>query len=249
VKSVDKIPDTTESKPMTNKKSALVFAPHPDDAELAMGGTIARLIEDGWDITVADLTDGEPTPAGSIEIRQKETAAASAALGITQRTCLNLPNRYLEETLEYRRVIAEAIRKYKPRWLFAPFRPDAHPDHVHAGQLIEDARFTAKLTKTDMAHEPHHPEKIIYYYATHLNVHPDPSFLLDVTDQWDKKLNAIKAYQSQFWLNQKDPTRQGWIIDQIEATCRYFGHRIGTKYAEPFFTHELTGLKTLNDLL
>ena len=234
---------------MTEKKSVLVFAPHPDDAELAMGGMIAQLIEDGWEVAVADLTDGEPTPVGSVEIRQKETAVASAALGLTQRSCLNLPNRYLEETLEYRRVIAEAIRKYKPRWLFAPFRPDAHPDHVHAGQLIEDACFTAKLTKTDMAHEPHHPEKIIYYYATHLNVHPNPSFVVDITAQWDKKLAAIGAYQSQFWDNQKDPARRGWIIDHIEAICRYFGNRVGVKYAEPFFTHELVGLENLNGLL
>lgn len=234
---------------MNKDKNVLIFSPHPDDAELAMGGTIAHLIEDGWNVTIADLTDGEPTPAGSVEIRQKETAAASAALGITQRTCLNLPNRYLEQTLKYRRTVAEAIRKYKPRWLFVTFRPDAHPDHVHASRLIEDARFTAKLTKTDMAHEPHYPEKIIYYYATHLNVHPNPSFVVDVTDQWEKKLAAIKAYQSQFWLNQKDSARRGWIIDHIEAICRYFGNRINTTYGEPFFCHELVGLENLNTLL
>ena len=100
-----------------------------------------------------------------------------------------------------------------------------------------------------MAHEPHHPEKVIYYYATHLNVHPNPSFVIDVSAQWEKKLTAIQAYQSQFWLNQKDPARRGWIIDHIEAICRYFGNRISATHAEPFFTHELVGLSKLDDLL
>ncbi len=234
---------------MSNKKTILIFAPHPDDAELAMGGTIAKFIEDGWDVTLADLTNGEPTPAGSIEIREKETAKASEALGIKQRVNLGLPNRYIEETMENRVILAETIREFKPRWVFATFRPDAHPDHIHASRLIEDARFHAKLTKTDMKHEPHHPEKIIYYYATHLNVHPNPSFVVDITDQWEKKEQAICAYQSQFWDNQKDPARKGWIVDMLKNQASYFGDRIGVKYAEPFFCHELVGLASLNSLL
>ena len=231
------------------EKRALVFAPHPDDAEMAMGGAMARLLDDGWEVVLADLTNGEPTPAGSVEKRQAETALASKALGITERLCLGLPNRYLDSRLEYRTVVAETIRKYKPRWLFAPYRPDVHPDHIHASHLVEEARFHAKLTKTDMAHEPHYPEKTIYYYATHLNVHPAPSFVVDVTAQWPRKLEAIKAYQSQFWDNQSDPARRGWIVDHLDAYCRYFGNRIGVPYGEPFFCHELVGLATLDHLL
>ncbi len=228
---------------------ALILSPHPDDAEIAMGGTIAKMLADGWDVIIVDLTNGEPTPAGSIDIRARETKVASNILGIKRRECLGLPNRYLQDTLEARVIIAEAIRKYQPRWLFTTSVPDAHPDHIHASSLVTDARFTAKLTKTDMAHEPWYPEKIVHFYASHLNVHPNPSFVVDITEHFDKKIEAISAYRSQFWLNQKDPAREGWIIEHITTICKYFGTRIGTKYAEPFSCHELVGLSTLNALL
>jgi len=234
---------------LVHDKNILVFAPHPDDAELAMGGTLALLIEQGWHVTVADVTTGEPTPAGSEAIRKNETAAASKALGITERINLGLPNRYVEVTLENRHILAETIRQYKPRWVFAPYTPDAHPDHVHISQLIQDACFAAKLTKTETKYEPHHPEKVIYYYATHLKVHPVPSFCIDISAQWDKKVAAMTAYQSQFWSNQKAPEKQGWIIDHLSTINHYFGNRTGVKYAEPFFTHELVALASLEGLL
>jgi len=231
------------------EKRALVFSPHPDDAEIAMGGTIARMLDEGWQVIVADITDGEPTPAGSRETRAAETEQATKALGITQRCCLQLPNRFLEDNLEYRRVLAEAIRQYTPRWVFTAFRPDAHPDHVHTAGLTEGARFAAKLTKTDMAYEPHYPEKIFYFYASHLRLHPQPRFVVDVTDQWQRKVTAVEAYQSQFWHNQSDPARKGWIIEHITTICRYFGTCVGVKYAEPFYCHELVGLSTISTLL
>jgi len=227
----------------------LIFAPHPDDAELAMGGTIIRMLEQGWEVILADVTDGEPTPKGSPQIRAAERDQATRALGIKERICLGLPNRCITATLENRLVLAEVIRKYKPRWLFTTYQPDAHPDHIEVSRLTEEARFTAKLTKTPMAFEPHYPGKIIYYYATHLRVHPQPSFVVDVSDQWQQKLQAVKAYQSQFWDNQPDPDRRGWIVNHLETYCGYFGNRIGVKFAEPFFCHELVGLSTLNHLL
>lgn len=234
---------------MPENKVAMIFSPHPDDAEIGMGGTICRLLDAGWQVIIADITNGEPTPAGSIETRAAETAVATAALGLTKRICLNLPNRFLENTIEYRTALACAIREHKPRWLFTTYRPDAHPDHVAAGQLTEAARFHAKLSKTDMPFEPHYPEKIIYFYASHLRIHADPSFVLDVSDQWERKLQAIRAYQSQFWLNQSDPARRGWIIKHITEICAYFGNRIGVPYAEPFFCHELVALNTLDALV
>lgn len=234
-------------KKMENR--VLILSPHPDDAEIGMGGTIGKLLDDGWEVILADITNGEPTPAGSVEIRAAEAKKASQALNLTKRVCLNLPNRYLENTLEHRKIVAEAIREFKPRWLFTTALPDAHPDHIHGSELVVDARFTAKLTKTDMAFEPHYPEKIIYFYASHLRQHPNPRFVVDVTSQWDRKIAAIEAYQSQFWLNQQDPAQRGWIIEHITAQCRYYGTRVGVKYAEPFFSHEMVGLANLNSLL
>jgi len=230
------------------QKKVMILSPHPDDAEIAMGGTIARMIDDGWEVIVADLTNGEPTPAGSVEIRAAETARASQALGLKTRLCLGLPNRYVMNTLEYRVIVASAIRQHQPHWLFTVAQPDAHPDHIHAQELVDDARFAAKLTKTDMPFQPHYPDKIIYFYASHLRAHPNPSFLVDVTAQWDRKIAALEAYQSQFWQHDKG-RGPGWIIDYITTYCRYFGSRINVKYAEPFLCREPVGLARLDALL
>ena len=143
---------------------ALVIAPHPDDAELGMGGTIALMLAQGMSVGILDLTDGEPTPRGSVEIRTRETAAASAVLGITWRENLGLPNRRLRASLRARGSLAGVIRRTRPRWLFAPHWVDAHPDHVAATRLVEAARFWAKLTKCDLDGDPWHPERI-YHYA------------------------------------------------------------------------------------
>ena len=141
----------------------LVIAPHPDDAELGMAGGILQLKQEGQAVGILDLTDGEPTPHGSVELRGQETARASEILGIDWRGNLGLPNRSLEASLEARGQLAEVIRQTRPRWLFAPYGVDAHPDHVAATELVQAARFWAKLTKSNLAGEPHHPERIYYY--------------------------------------------------------------------------------------
>src|SRR5438309_288911 len=128
----------------------LVIAPHPDDAELGVGGTILLLKAQGARVGVLDLTDGEPTPHGSPETRGRETQAATAVLGIDWRGNLGLSNRSLVADLEARRRLAGVIRQQRPRYLFAPYWEDAHPDHVAASALADAARFSAKLTKTDL---------------------------------------------------------------------------------------------------
>ena len=227
----------------------LIFSPHPDDAELGMGGAIAKFLDEGWEVILADLTDGEPTPAGSVEIREKETQQATESLGLRHRLCLGLPNRYLQNNLENRRVLAETIREYKPRWVFTVMLPDSHPDHFHTHHLVVVGRFAAKLTKTDMAFKPHYPERVFYFYASHLRIHPDPRFIVDVSAQWDRKIASIKAYQSQFWHNHTEPEKKGWVLEYVTTLCKYFGDRIGVEYAEPFFCHELVGLSKLDSLL
>ena len=110
----------------------LVVAPHPDDAELGMGGTIAKMTDDGFRVGVLDLTSGEPTPYGSEERRRRETQVATAALNLTWRGNAGLPNRELQHTLEARKLVASYFRVLRPRWIFAPYWRDAHPDHVAA---------------------------------------------------------------------------------------------------------------------
>ena len=128
----------------------LVIAPHPDDAELGAGGTILSLKAEGARVGILDLTDGEPTPHGSPEIRAKETAAATALLGIDWRGNLGLRNRFLTDDLPSRALLASKLRELRPRIVLAPYWQDAHPDHVAASSLVDAARFWAKLTKSDL---------------------------------------------------------------------------------------------------
>ncbi len=222
----------------------LVIAPHPDDAELGMGGAIVKLLAEGKRVGVLDLTSGEPTPHGSPEIRQRETAAASKILGLEWRENLGLPNRSLEATLENRAKVASVIRRTRPRWLFAPYWDDAHPDHIAATRLVDDARFWAKLTKTDMPGEPHHPERIYNYYCVHLKLAPQPAFVLDISEQWEKKFASVRAYKSQFITG-----RDGSFLEKLRDEASYWGKTIGVEYGEPFACREPLGLETLGGLV
>jgi bacillithiol biosynthesis deacetylase BshB1 len=225
----------------------LVIAPHPDDAELGMGGALARFKDEGLKVGVLDLTSGEPTPNGSPEIRARETKAATEILKLDWRENLGLPNRSLEATMENRRKLAEVFRRTRPRWLFAPYWVDAHPDHVAATSLVEAARFWSKLTKTDMAGEPFHPERVFYYWCVHLRVVQPPAFVLDISDQWDRKRAAVECYASQFITGrpQEPPT----LIDRVRDQAAYWGWSIGTRYGEPFWTREAVGVRSLRDFV
>ncbi len=228
---------------------AMVFAPHPDDAELGMGGTIALMLEQGMDVMIVDMSDGEPTPYGSPEVRAEETRAATTALGMAPewRVQLDFPNRTFVHDVAGRHKVAGMIRTYKPHWIFAPYLPDAHPDHIAATRIIQDARFDAKLTKTDMPGEPHYPERLIYYFATHLRVHDPVSFCLDVTSAYDRKVKALEAYRSQFYINRGE--QAGAVVEMLGARDRYFGTRISTRYAEPFYLNEPLGLSSLREMI
>ncbi len=160
--------------------SILVIGPHPDDQELGMGGSIAVLVGQGHRVHLVDMTNGEPTPLGTPEKRAAESAAAAKILGV-ERTLVGLPNRQVVHSVEARYRVAAVIRRHRPDWLFVPYPIDAHPDHVAVTRIAEDARFDAKLTKTDIPGEPCYPKRIIYYYCTHLRMNFQPSFCLDIS--------------------------------------------------------------------
>ena len=236
---------------MTGEKptplDVLVVAPHPDDAELGMGGAILRLKAEGKRVGVLDLTDGEPTPHGSPEIRAKETAAATNLLGLDWRGNLGLPNRSVQPTLEARQALAGMFRQLRPRLLFAPYWVDAHPDHVAATELVEAARFWSKLTKSDLPGEPHHPARIVYYFCVHLRLVEKPAFVLDISAVWERKLAAIACYRSQFIEGR--PAAGPTFLDQLRDQAAFWGWSIGTAYGEPFASRESIGLAGLGDLL
>jgi bacillithiol biosynthesis deacetylase BshB1 len=225
----------------------LVIAPHPDDAELGMGGSLMRFKAEGMRVGVLDLTSGEPTPFGTPELRVQETAAATKILDLDWRENLGLPNRSLEHTLEARRKLAEVFRRVRPRWLFAPYWVDAHPDHVAATGMIEAARFWSKLTKTDMAGEPFHPERVFYYFCVHLRIVQPPSFVVDISDYWDRKRAALECFASQFITGRS--TEPPNMIDRLRDQAAYWGWSIGTRYAEPFWSREPVGVRSLRDFV
>lgn len=226
---------------------ALIVSPHPDDAELGLGGTILRLASQGWKVGILDLTTGEPTPLGSLETRRAETAAANHALGNPWRENLGLPNRSLEPTLEARRALAGAFRRTRPKLIFAPYWEDAHPDHIAASKLVDDARFWSKLSKSDLPGAPFHPTRVLYYFSVHLRIVERPSFVLDISDQADAKRRALECYRSQF-LDNLPPGRPG-VIDAMFDRTRFWGHLAGVRHAEPIASREPIGLSALDALL
>ena len=226
---------------------ALVIAPHPDDAELGMGGAILKMLAAGKKVGVLDLTNGEPTPHGTLEIRAAETDAATQVLGLSWRENLGLPNRSLEATLENRKKLASVFRTVRPKWLFAPYWIDAHPDHVAATELVDAARFWSKLSKTDMPGERFHPSRIYNYYCVHLKMHATPAFVLDISDVWKKKLESIACYQSQFVKGREDLDPS--FLQQLEYEAAAWGKSIGVKYGEPFTSREPIGLSGFSELI
>lgn len=207
-----------------------------------MGGSIARLVLHRHRVHLVDMTNGESTPLGTPEKRARESAAAAKILGVG-RTLLGLPNREVVHSVEARHKLAAAIRAHRPDWMFVPYPVDAHPDHVAVTRIAEDARFDAKLSKSSIPGEPCYPKRIIYYYCTHLRMNFQPTFCLDVSDQIETKFAAVKAYASQFVENNSP------VVEMLRTLNGYFGGRIGTAYAEPFFTHEALGFGGLDQLL
>jgi bacillithiol biosynthesis deacetylase BshB1 len=225
----------------------LVIAPHPDDAELGTGGAILLLKSQGARVGVLDLTDGEPTPFGSPEIRQRETDAATKVLGLDWRGNLGLTNRRLEADLESRARLAGMLRQLRPRVLLAPYWEDAHPDHVAASALVDSARFWAKLTKSDLPGAPHYPQRIYYYFSIHLRLHPKPAFVLDVSVHHENKMRALECYHSQLIAGRS--TTSPTLLDDVRDRARYWGWSIGSSYGEPFASREEVGLRGLRDLI
>lgn len=220
-----------------SQQRILCIGAHPDDVEIGMGGTVAGLASRGHDVLLLDLTNGEPTPRGSVETRMREAAASAEVLGVRRRT-LDMPNRYLEDTIENRYKVASQIREFRPNYIFAPYFDDAHPDHIAAGHLSEASRFYAKLTKTEMPHEPWFPKRVIFYFPVHLRLRKEPSFLNNISDELEKKEKAIRCYESQFAGAGKEE-----FIELVLNENRYWGFQGGCRAAEPFFQKEAVLLR------
>lgn len=214
----------------------LVIAAHPDDAELAVGGTLLALKAEGYAVGVLDLTDGEPTPRGDPATRRAEAARATEILGLDFRRTLDLPNRFLSDTVEARVQVAEVIRQTRPSVLLTHYPEDAHPDHVAACRLAEAARFYARLTHTPWKGEPHYPPRLFHFHLNHKRLQMPVSFVVDITPHFEAKLEAIACYRSQGPLEAGREAARRWL--DVEPRARLYGALAGVEYGEAFYAPE-----------
>jgi bacillithiol biosynthesis deacetylase BshB1 len=212
----------------------LAFSPHPDDVELGCGGSLILAADRGLRVAIADLSAGEMSSQGNPELRQSEKERASEKLGLWRRLSVGLPDTEIGTDPTQRLPIIQLIRDVRPRIVLAPYLQDRHPDHEGASRLIKEACFLAGVSTVGTGH-PHRPEQI-YYYMIHTPFLP--SFVIDISSVWERKLAAVTAYQSQFLpedgKSRTDISRPEFLRF-IEAQAVVFGAMIGTSYGEAFY--------------
>lgn len=218
----------------------LAIAAHRDDVELTCAGTLLRAVDAGHRTGILDLTAGETGTRGSAELREKEAARSAEMLGVSERRNAGLPDAHLQNTDQMRRVVVEHIRHFAPRVVILPFAVGRHPDHRVASELGRDACYLAGLARYDAGGTPHRPYKLLY--ALSYREDPvKPTFVVDISAQFERKLAAIKCYASQFdgakAAGEIFPTGQD-LYSLVETQNAHYGSLIRTRYGEPFFTHE-----------
>ncbi len=236
------------------KLDVLVFAAHPDDAELGCSGTIAAQIAQGNKVGIVDFTQGEMGTRGTPEIRLQEAENAAKILGLTIRENLGFQDVFFRDDEEHQLKLIQAIRKYQPEIVLANAVNDRHPDHGKGSSLASKACFMSGLAKIEtfqdgIVQSPWRP-KFVYHYIQNNYIEPD--FIVDISDFWELKIKSIAAFGSQFY-NPSSQEPASFIsspefLPFIEARARELGHRINVKYAEGFTVERYIGVSNLFDL-
>ena len=223
------------------KIDLLAIAAHPDDVELTSGGTLLKMAHEGYSTGILDLTRGEMGTRGTPETRLKEAAAAAKILKVKVRRNLGLPDARLKVCDEFKRAIAEVIRELQPRTVILPYWDGRHPDHYAAAALGYEACFVAGLKNYPMSGAAFRPFKILYAAAYE---DARPTFAVDITKYYDRRRDAILAYESQFKPLKKDRGGKVYLpLDELEermsVQAKHYGRMIGVKYAEAYLVKEL----------
>jgi bacillithiol biosynthesis deacetylase BshB1 len=218
----------------------LAIAAHRDDAELTCGGTLAKAARAGHRVGIVDLTQGESGTRGDAATRAAEAARAAAALGVHVRLNAGLPDAHVTNDEASRTKVVEMIRRTKPKVVILPYPVGRHPDHRMASELGRDACYLAGLAKYGGAGEPHRPFKVLYALA-YREDSVKPSFVVDISDSFEAKMQAIRCYASQFdgakAAGEIFPTGQD-LYELIRVQSAHYGSLIRRPHGEPFFTHE-----------
>lgn len=239
------------------KLDLLAFAAHPDDVELSCCGTLMKEISNGKKVGIVDLTEGELGSRGTVDTRYKESALSNKILGVEIRDNLKLSDGFFKNNKEEQLKVIQAMRKYRPEIIFSNAVFDRHPDHGKGADLLRDCFFLSGLRKIETfldgeKQEPWRP-KLHYHYIQDQYIEPD--FVIDVSEYWEKKKQAILAFNTQFSENEKsnDLEPQTYIstphfMKFIEARSREFGHRIGAEHGEGYTVERTVGVKSIFDL-
>ncbi|MCE5250095.1 bacillithiol biosynthesis deacetylase BshB1 [bacterium] len=213
----------------------LCMMAHPDDAEILCGGTLIRLKDQGYHAGIVDFTRGEMSTRGDVDQRSREAACAAEILGVDVRANLGFPDAAVENTAANRKRVVEALREYRPYIVITHGSNNRNPDHTHTSMLVRESCFTSGLARYDTGQPPHRPNKILYVMEYYEVI---PTIIVDITDQFDRKMKAVSCYRSQV----HNPDQEGLptyisserFSREIEARMRYHGSRIHTDYAEGF---------------
>jgi bacillithiol biosynthesis deacetylase BshB1 len=232
---------------MTEPLDLLAIVAHPDDAELLCGGTLIRASEDGHRTGVLDLTGGEAGTAGSASLRSEEASTATGLLGLAERRVAGLPDGALENTPEARLRVAAILRELRPDTIIIMWPEARHPDHRAASGLGHDAAFIAGLSRAPVDGAPFRPRKVLYAMAYREHT-PKPTFVVDISDVMERKLDAIYAYGSQFegkkGMGEVYPGGERDLREQLKAHAAYYGGLIRVEYGEPFWTAETLSVRS-----
>jgi N-acetylglucosamine malate deacetylase 1 len=218
----------------------LAIAAHPDDVELTCGGTLLKVHAQGHKTGILDLTAGEMGTRGTPEIRAKEAARAAKILNVSWRGTINVPDSDVQPSRQHKLALAKKIRELRPRTVIIPYWEARHPDHYHASTLAYEGCFLAGLNQLPLEGEPYRPFKILY--CTSFEGMP-PTFIVDITKQYDTRRRAILAYRSQFRPAKSERKQRVFLaIDELDSRmdllARHYGALIGVKYGEPFLQKE-----------
>ncbi len=239
---------------MTNSLDILAFAAHPDDVELSCAGTLMKHIAAGMTVGIIDLTQGELGSRGTVETRYSEAADASKIMGISERVNLKMQDGFFEINEKNKRLIVEQIRHFRPKIVLVNAVSDRHPDHGRGSQLVSEACFLSGLRKVETSfdgqnQEAHRPE-VVYHYIQDYHIQPD--FVVDVTEFVERKINAIRAFKTQFFdpdsTEPQTPISGEDFFEFITSRMREFGRTAGVKYAEGFTVERYPKVDLLTDL-
>lgn len=218
----------------------LAIAAHRDDVELTCAGTLIKMRSQGYRTGILDLTAGEMGTRGDAETRAREAAAAAEVMGLTERANAGLPDAGIHNTNDTRRTVVEWIRRFRPTTIMLPFPVGRHPDHRLASELGRDASFLSGLARYTAEGKAHRPDKILYAQAYREDP-LQPTFVVDITDEFEAKMQAIRCYASQFdgakAAGELFPTGDN-LYDLIRTQNAHYGSLIRTAYGEPFTTSE-----------